>query len=691
MTIISSNRTGFGTLSDRVLSKLSPDLQFVLRRLLFVLQTPIDSPRIGTVIASAYLGIKEFGVTLAKPSESFLRIQENLKHLSEAVGEILEAHDYHSLDQPLFRRFSKHPAWALFLNLAHAPENSPLLLAAGTELIVSYEGNRPYLKGFANNLRLTIADSPQSASSALKRQLVIERRMLKISQEAHSIFDCAPPTAFSSSMVETFEMKARHYLTRKQVFATPRNRQSVLNHRTQSHPQVIRSSTELREQAHKGSPEACLTILAFCCGLSVELTRELPLDHTSDDWLMTLDLAAGILKTNIESLLPNSATPARDTATAHHAANKIVAKPLPAFLTALLNKIYSEHASAKTVGDLLPASSFSSKIPTIPDLVSAIVPSTARYLNSAAPFAIQLGINRLATVIITNDFSVIPGSKLYYCQVNREEIWQASKTLFTALEWGEPVGFVDGIAVGSQVIPTREAVTNLFAWMTGQISTLAPGKRYTLDSLIKHHNAFAVYCASFAACCLACREAEEYQFTAASLNELCSFTSLSDKRTGQFPGALPLPVNKLLAEQLRLWNAHCRAMDARLAKRGYEANSKIRIHINAVLDHHPVKLFFHISAQKIIPIGSSQLSDQWPATLKLKGNLGRDFWERELHLAGIQSTKIDMLLRHQLLGMESFSSTTNIIQSEWGREICTAQETLFRSMGIHPVCGLAKN
>lgn len=692
MTIISTANIGLGTLSDRLLQSIPPELQFTLRRLLFVLQTPIDAPGIEAVLIGAHLSVKEFGNSLRKPSEPFLITQGNLLQLCETTGEILKANNYRHLNQPLFRRLSKYPAWGLFLSLSTDTENSDLLKAAGAELIVTYELNRPFSKGYANNLRLIADPSKNFLSNTPKRKLEIERHFQKVNQEALELFeDNASECLITSQFVDSFENRARHHLINKQVFASPRNRQAVLDHRTQSSPQVIHSSAEVREKTVQGSADACLTALAFCSGLSVELVKELPLYLASNvDWFITLELATGLIKTNIESLSPNSAKPTRETATAHHTSNKIIVKPIPDFLFAALNKHYAVHTGARTVGEMLPNTSLTSKTKTISDSESGIAPSIARFLNSAASFAIQHGIDRLSAAIVTNDFSVIPGSKLYYGQVGRTEIWAASQSLFGKLQWGNPVAFSDGLAVGSAVIPTNDAVSNLFLWMADEVTNLRPGKRYTENSIINHHNVFSIYCASLTALCLASREANQYQFTSASLSEHNSFTSLFDKVTGQFPGALPLPVNRILSEQLHLWIAHCRALDARLAKLGHDNNSKLRNHIDAVIHYQSVKLFFQISNQKIIPLGSSHLTKLWPAALKLNANYGRDFWERELHLAGIHSTKIDMLLRHQLMGMESYSSTSNLIQSEWGREISETQEILLLSLGIGPIYGLSK-
>lgn len=112
------------------------------------------------------------------------------------------------------------------------------------------------------------------------------------------------------------------------------------------------------------------------------------------------------------------------------------------------------------MAELLPDASTSGRQLTIANDHSALKATTARFLAAAGPVAVSLGIDRLSTALLINDFSVIPGSKLYYALAERESIWNAANVLFGKLGWGPAVPIVPGLPVGSHIVPRREAIKN---------------------------------------------------------------------------------------------------------------------------------------------------------------------------------------------------------------------------------------
>ena len=168
------------------------------------------------------------------------------------------------------------------------------------------------------------------------------------------------------------------------------------------------------------------------------------------------------------------------------------------------------------------------------------------------------------------------------------------------------------------------------------------------------------------------------------------FVPMQDKACGQFPGPLPLPVNEALRTQLRLWNLHCRALASRLSKFSFQGKQNLIEHIEKVIDQKPVNLFFCITDLKPKSLGSSDLTSSWPDNLRLNGNFSRSFWECEMKSAGMNSSNIDMLLRHTTAGVEPYTSTSTITQGNWGRKVCGIQEALLRELCVHPIPGLIK-
>lgn len=681
------------------LSKLAVDLnshhQHILRRVSHVLRPPIDSPRLAQVLRGATIAVDKFGKTLIRPNEEFRKISAAMRSLSEVAADIQNTHgNPYELENPLLRRMSKYPGWALCMELGLADNDNFLLEAAGVEIAVSLATGKSFPNGYANNLRRSLASKavPSNLSVELTHDTI--RHFEKARRTAFQLFEDLgnQPPEGGEDISQSVESRIHQHLKRKLTYASPNHRRGVLDRQSQSKLQVLDSAQELRGRAEAGDASASLMILSFLTGLSLDISADIPLaNHAKDDWIMTVDLECGVIKTNIESLFPDSATPPVETAHNYRPANKIIVKPLPEFLQAILLNRYAHFSTAENIGDLLNDANTSGRILTILGAECGIAPSASRFLNSAPQFAIQSGIGRLAAASITNDFSITPGAKLYYAKISREEIWQASTTLFSSLGWGGPAPFQQGLAAGSLVAASRSAVTELFQWMAAQVAELAPGRRYTLESLLNHHNAFVFYCASLAIFCLASRQAEKLGLTAQQLHAGHLYISMFDKRTGQFPGPSPVPINSILAEQIRLFQAHCSALDSRLAKCGIEENSRLRTHISKVLDRRSVHLFFRINSRhQQVAIGTSDLTSWWPDDLRLTGNFSRSFWQVELHELGLPEPIIDLFVRHQLLGMEPHTSTTALNLHDSFLAIRCAQENVFDAMGIGAISGLAK-
>jgi hypothetical protein len=102
-------------------------------------------------------------------------------------------------------------------------------------------------------------------------------------------------------------------------------------------------------------------------------------------------------------------------------------------------------------------------------------------------------------------------------------------------------------------------------------------------------------------------------------------------------------------------------------------------------------MFFHIDEKlRPQPISCHQLVHSWPAEFGFDSDFGRHFWESELRLARIKSNVIDLLLRHQVAGIEGHRSTADRCLARCFTEIAATQELLLAELGIEPLVGLAK-
>lgn len=226
---------------------------------------------------------------------------------------------------------------------------------------------------------------------------------------------------------------------------------------------LFASAEALRGRTIEGCDDSALTILSFLSGLPLRVTYRIPLAGSEDNWVMQLDVEAGILRTDLGQVFEKCAHPRE--ASAHRPATRIIAKPLPQFLADAFMVRLNENPDARCVADLLPNATCNGRKVALTDEHFGIEPSIARFIHSAAGFAINHGIDRLATAVLTNDFGVIPASKVYYCHIDRSEIWDVAKIVYDWLGWGEPTTYSEGVAFGSQVVPTREAIRDWHRWL----------------------------------------------------------------------------------------------------------------------------------------------------------------------------------------------------------------------------------
>lgn len=672
-----------------LIGRLTPSELQTLRGIFKSIPNPPDSPRVLDVLVGSQRCLAEFTNCLINPNDVYKALVAKVDELVRATQTILADYDLEgeALDRPMQRRIRAFPAWSLFMMLGRCEPDHDILRCAGAELAIKLNGDKCFAENFADNLRIAIGSENKTIADA-NRQLAIFRRHEKLWREAVMTFEASP----EPPPEQAFESRARQYILRNMTYASPRHRQGVFDRKCLSDLQMMQSAKHLMSCVVTGDDNAIQIMMAFLTGLSPQLATSLPLaDHVCDDWLMLIDLKVGVIKTNIAPIFPNSASPSPGAETAHRPANKIIVKPLPQFLASALRKRLEEKADAKSLGDLLQTAGATGRTRTSASASTVMPASVRRFLNGGSAFAIQVaGIDRLAAAILLNDFSVIPGARMYYSLIARMEIWEASQTFFTAIGWDEPTAFVDGLPVGSCVVPTPQAVATLFNWMSRSVANCSVGKRYSYTSVVAFHNEFVRYCATLAAFSLCARSAEEFDLTAASLTENRAYVLMLDKRTGPFPGYLPVPLNKILAEQIRRLHQHYRALLERLVKLDAPRSDRLISYIRKIVERKPTPLFFLIDRGRPVPIGSSHLVSWWPIPLKFHGNFGRDFWETELRLMRISAPQIDMLVRHQLNGVESHTSTSTLPLTQWCNDSSAAQVSTLRDLGVVPLYGLGK-
>ncbi len=676
-------------------SQLEAERACTLLQLLHVLNAPADIPCIKAVVESVCEVVASYGFTLAKPSPTFHLVQRSLEALKDDIRTKFPGVSYgRDLEQPLLRRLAAHAPYALCLTLAALKDKDIVnaRAAAGVELASCLATAQRFRAGFAKDIRRTLTPELFGLAPKVGADTNWSATYVKTRAKAARLFEAdESPDPLGGNPVRLFDIAAGYELARKARYSPPRQRQAILDRRHQTIGQLKASAAILMEQGEQHDHTALLTMVAFCTGLSLRLTQSLPITSCrgDDSWLMRLDIDAGVIITNLDPLFPQAAIPAAG-ATCFRAANRMAVKPLPTFLSSCLKALHAMHPEAKVLAELLPGASISGRQLTLAAGASALAPTTKRFLTAAAPLAVMLGVDRLSAALVANDFSVVPGSKMYYCHVRREEIWAASIVLFDCLGWGTTVPIVAGLPVGSRIVPTRAALEAWYCWMVADVASRVPGRHCLSARLIDHHNSFARLCASLAVLCLATREVHKLRFTNHNLCLEAAFASLFDKQVGIYPGEMKVPINKVLRDQLRLWRAHCEALERRLKNLQDPATDELTRMLNNFLGGELYPLFFEIDPEVYltVPLGSAALRNWWPSEYRFSGDLGRHLWECELRDVGVRSSRIDVLMRHITLGVEAHCSTNEDKLADVAEEITFWQERLFESLGIKSVPGI---
>lgn len=683
------------TSSEHLEHYLKPASTRTLHQLTDILFIPQDIPRLPIVLEAVCRAIEAFGTTLTRPNGMFHLVHSVVNDLRADVKNTLNwTTSSDELSHPLLRRLLPHAPYAVFLSAGMLPNDqaSRYWTGLGAEIASCLATGKAFSRNFANDLRREITPRLFGNSSSTPTSAPWEKSAAKKLRLAAKLFESDGSTDPSDkSSLQLFDLKAGYELSRKLRYSPPRQRQALLDRHHQSEWQFQASATQILARAEAGDHTSLLTLIAFLTGISLATTRDLPICTVldSNESIMGLNLDDGTIMTNIGRLTPSSAKPT-ENAQAFRDATWIMVKPMPVVVVELLRRLAEERPDASTLADLLPQASTSGRQLTLDDDHAALKATTARFLASAGSVAVGLGIDRLYAALLTNDFAIIPGSKLYYALSRREPVWEAANRLFSHLGWGPAVPFVPGLPIGSHIVPQRQAITDWLMWMAEEVKHKTPGRHSSIAQLVAHHNAFARFCASVTVWLLAAREVKEFPFTTYTLDPSASFACLIDKWVGAFPGELWMPLCAPLRAQLALWLTHCQAFDRRLKKQGLPPEHPLMSMLERFNGGKSVPMFFSvdIGTYRPHPLGSADLTRWWPESHRFSPDFGRHFWETELREADVSSSRIDLLMRHITQSVEGHCSTHGDTLSQAASDITTAQTELLKQLGFCPISGL---
>jgi len=677
-----------------LVTQLSFESQRTLRQMLFALPSPVDACSLISVIGAVSSSLSAYQDSVAIPHQSLIETVDRFKQLS-LESQSVSSHpiDSEKLCYPLFRRYSTFPAWGVLIGIANEKPSQDIASSVGAELALSLLTGKTFNKSFASHLLNALQGKNTNDDNGIA---VWQKKAIKIRREADAFFECgadkAPPYNSQSDQI-SFSAQVKHWFRGCVEFARDKDHQCVIDQRSQSKQQLIESARSIREQVEGGDDSAIQIMVAALTGIPVPLVLQTPfLSAHLDDWVLAIDLDERCIKMSIEVFADGRATPQPECEHSLVPAGDIISSPMPHFLCEALDRKFEAAISAKTLGDALPKASARPHTMTLELEINdraGLTPSAARFISGIGKYGVEIGLDPYLVALLVHNPRLVPTGKFYYGQATRNELHATSLALYESLGWGTPAAIKEGLPVGSRVTPRASTISEWYTWMTEQVESTRPARRYNLKTLINFHCTYAKFAASVCSFTLALRDRKPIRLISANCIGQRNSIAVFDKPAGMIRGHRPVPLCPTIAAQIKYWFQHCYALDKRLERLGVSETHRCRLHIKKVLAGEEVPLFFSFTDSLAIHLlSTSDISTWWPESFGLEGNFGRHYWQTELRRAGVLSTEIDCYVRHSLRGNDPSSSTSSLVPRDLIAHLGNAVEQQLVRLQISAYAGL---
>src|SRR5690554_92374 len=644
LSFTSQSQTGSD--SSSVIAASEPE---IVRRIFAALRPPNDRPHCAAVVAAVCHCVTGFARHIHAPSA--------------ALGDLLD--DLASLPQraltpsarALGRRGAHYPAWRAALLIGE--DTAPLATEAYGAMLV----------------RALLSDEPISVNAASR---VI--RAASRSVRGHTDYsELQRQINRSISLVEKGDRaqlllrdRLRGFYRAILGYTGEHAHQSRPSGRSLRLPRYQLAAKALRQRVEQYDDCAMWQILAILSGLPVDLVAALPVVHSANAETSVpawLDLDHGTYHLDMAVVAPGArSAPAGPTECVP--TSQILVRPLPAFVLNALRAHAHAHPDASTVGNLLNPVSAVQCVDIMADFNGGVRPTLARMQASTEMIARHLGIPSAYAAHLGGRYHSHPSARNYYQLIHTHNLWRAANALFTAIGWGAPVPLPStrGGSVGAQAVPTDASVIRWHQWMCDEVRRAWPGNRCGPDRLLHFHDVYAHATASIVVFCFALRYVDQIPLSA-NTDLDAGWTLLQDKRSrtswnNSSDTALAhyVPLCSLIAKQLNLWRHHCKATAARL-RRNDSPPADLLHALNAVGQGKPVAAMVTAAKQQPRVLGSADLTQWWPSDFTHDGNWARSWWTTTFVTEGVDDDLINLLLRHELAGVNRSSSVDDQAQA----------------------------
>lgn len=558
--------------------------------------------------------------------------------------------------------------WQLFVRIGNAANNysDELKEFLGAYFLLRLDGNQTVRKDlpailfkFSNGGRDALRDSEWMALEIL---LVKVRR--DFSENVSSpIFD----------QEQSFEELVAQKLRNKLEYADDKAKQGALDYKTLSIPVFCSMAAKLRSECEVGNNSSAKILLASFIGIPFKHIDKLPLLRPeSEDWGIVFDPVEGVIKFDLDLVLPNGA---KGNGNAYIRSSTILVKPLPEFLRVYLNaKLSRSIEYPRNIGELLGNgidSEYSYE-------------KVAKFINSVARVAIQFcDTDPYLAGLIANDFRILPKSKGYYKQTTRKDLWNASAQFFQQIGWGDPAPQANGLNFGSQAVISDDAIRSLFERLAIDIQN-KPSNNANISRVLSFHNKFTTYVGCLSVFSLVLRGSKKLPIYVDAVSQGQSYILVNDKNVHGKASLQPVTINRVLRDQFSLYILHCQSLFKRLKTLKNIDRNFIKALLGIISNEHVPLL---VTTEQ--PFGISTASLIKNLGENLVGNFGRHYWETNFSQHGITSRESAAHLRHQSASNFNWDHGSDLILSDLNERIGKAQVDKLISLDIRAVAGLS--
>lgn len=660
---------------------------------------PLEQPSCASVMAMLASSLVLYADEIPHLRDEFRALVEDAKMIAEVVTQ----HASHIQGTPpmaqMAGRVGHFPAFALLMQLN--PEQLPLRVAVGAEIALALLRGGQLNEQFCEQLRRD-ADKygrPQLGEDQQFQDLAdlgfglrwlahFNRVDRQVRRQVEQPDPDGPPRPERFNPKNRLDLLVR--LKWRFEYPDPKHRQAGLDDSHLLRAQYRRVTLAVRARVARGDSASLVQSLCLITRLTPLLVSSLPLVSAKDPLRMLgLDVGRGTLLLDLHTLFPGRKVPSPATSTLFHASSDFLHIPLPLFIARELRDRLLRYPSAKLLGDLTSWVSVNHTKSLIEGETCKLRSSLSRASKSTGAMAIMAGVDRLAAACITWDYSFIASSRMYYARLTGKDIHTGCALLYATMGWGDPALDASELsAVGSNCTLSDAGVKKLFDDLRESCNSSWPGRRSSLDTLLKHHQHYTRYVVVLTSFCLGLREVRWYRLLAGELIQGQTLLTLHDKQGGDRLMAQSVPINSLVREQFQQYLAHVRALHKRLVKLNNPKIHSLMESLEKTLRGEGL-LFVCVSDHGTLgPAGNSNIWSKLPENIRVPGNVGRHFWQNSLRAHGLGSRDIDRFMRHRVVGLENNTNSQVAVPRDSCNRIEQIQLQVLNALGIGVVSGL---